>query len=64
MLFLVNRRYPRLGAVLSVLSSVAFVALGVAEHSMFMMFSSAVFLALPLVKAARKHQAGAPQERP
>jgi photosystem II stability/assembly factor-like uncharacterized protein len=64
MLFLVNRRYPRLGAVLSVLSSVAFVALGVAEHSMFMMVSSAVFLALPLVKAARKHQAGAPQERP
>jgi hypothetical protein len=62
MLFLINHRYPRLGAVLSVLSSVVFIALGVAEHSMFMIVSSAVFLALPLVKSASKRH-GHPQAR-
>jgi hypothetical protein len=61
MLFLINHRYPRLGAVLSVLSSVAFIALGVHEHSMLMIVSSAVFLALPLVKTVAKHRA--PQAR-
>jgi hypothetical protein len=64
MLLLINRRYPRLGAVLSVLSSVAFIALGVAEHSMFLIVTSAVFLALPIVKTARKRQDGTPQARP
>lgn len=51
---LVNRYWPRLGAVLSVLFSLAFIAVGVASHSMFLIVSSAVFLALPLVKAACK----------
>jgi len=63
MLFLINRRYPRLGAVLSVLSSVAFIALGVAEHSTFMIASSAVFLVLPLLRTAHKRH-GTPQVRP
>jgi hypothetical protein len=62
MLLLINRRYPRLGAVLSAASSVAFIAVGVAEHSMFMIVSSALFLALPLVKSAYKRH-GAPQAR-
>jgi hypothetical protein len=62
MLFLINRRYPRLGAILSVLSSVAFVALGVAEHSMFLIVTSALFLALPIVRTAAKRRA-APQVR-
>jgi hypothetical protein len=61
MLLLINHRYPRLGAVLSVLSSVAFIAVGVAEHSMFMIVSSAVFLALPIVKTCKRH--GAAQAR-
>jgi hypothetical protein len=63
MLFLINRRYPRLGAVLSVLSSVAFIALGVAEHSMFLLATSALFLALPIVRTAAKRHA-TPQGRP
>ena len=64
MLLLVNRRYPRLGAVLSVLSSLAFVAYGVAEHSTLMVVSSALFLALPLVKTAVKRRQATPQTRP
>jgi hypothetical protein len=62
MLFLIRHRYPRLGSVLSVLSSVAFIAYGVAEHSMFMIASSAVFLILPLAQTAHKRQ-HAPQAR-
>jgi len=62
MLLLINHRYPRLGAVLSVLSSVAFIALGVAHHSMFMIVTSAAFLALPLVKTVAKRR-GTPQAR-
>jgi hypothetical protein len=54
MLLLINHRYPRLGAVLGVISSVAFIALGVAEHSKSMIAFSAVSLALPLVKTACK----------
>ncbi len=57
MLLLIGHRYPRLGAVLSILSSLAFVAVGVAGHSMFLIVSSAAFLALPLVKAAGQHRA-------
>jgi hypothetical protein len=63
MLLLINHRYPTLGAVLSVLSSVAFIALGVAEHSAFLIVSSALFLAVPIVKTACKRRA-APQARP
>ena len=62
MLLLINHRYPRLGAVLGVISSVAFIALGVAEHSTFMIAFSAVSLALPLVKTACKRN-GTPQAR-
>jgi hypothetical protein len=62
MLLLINHRYPRLGAVLSVLSSVALIALGIAEHSMFMIVSSALFLALPLVRTAYKRH-GSTQTR-
>ena len=54
MLLLINHYWPRLGAVLSVLSSLAFIAAGVAAHSVFMIVSSAAFLALPLVKTACK----------
>ena len=62
MLLLINHYWPRLGAVLSVLSSLALIAVGVAGHSVFMIVSSAVFLALPLVKTACKRR-GTPQAR-
>jgi hypothetical protein len=62
MLLLINHYWPRLGTVLSVLSSLAFIAVGVACHSEFMIVSSAVFLALPLVKTACKRH-GTPQVR-
>jgi hypothetical protein len=60
MLLVINHYYPRLGAVLSVLSSVALIAVGVAEHSLFMIVSSAAFLALPLVRTAYKRHATPP----
>jgi hypothetical protein len=56
MLFLLHHRYPRLGAVLSVLSSLAFVAWGLAEHSTFMVVSSALFLVLPLAQGAARRR--------
>jgi len=59
MLLLINHRYPRLGTVLSVLSSVAFIAVGVRDHSMFLIVSSAAFLALPLIKTVGKRHASA-----
>jgi hypothetical protein len=62
MLLLINHRYPRLGAVLGVISSVVFIALGIAEHSKFMIAFSLASLALPLLKTARKRH-GAPQAR-
>jgi hypothetical protein len=61
MLLLINHRYPRLGAVLSAASGVAFLALGVAEHSMFMIVFSALSLALPFVKTAYRRGHGTPQ---
>jgi hypothetical protein len=63
MLLVINHRYPRAGAVLSLLSSLAFIAVGIRDHSMLMIVSSAVFLALPLVKTAYKRQHGTPQTR-
>jgi hypothetical protein len=63
MLFLIRHRYPRLGAVLSVLSSVVFLALGIADQSVFMIASSALFLALPLFKTLSKRH-DAPRARP
>jgi hypothetical protein len=63
MLLLINHRYPRLGSVLSVISSVVFIALGVAGHSVFMIAFSAVSLALPLVKTAVKRQQGTARVR-
>ncbi|HEY2268896.1 MAG TPA: hypothetical protein VGI96_40205 [Streptosporangiaceae bacterium] len=60
MLFLIRHRYPRLGAILSVLSSVVFLALAVDRHSVLMIVSSALFLALPLVKSAYQRRATPP----
>ena len=50
MLFLIKNRYPVLGAVLSALSNVVFLALGIAEHSTFMILMSAPFLALSIAQ--------------
>ena len=62
MLLLINHRYPRLGTVLSVLSSLVFIALGVTEHSSFMIVFSALSLALPLVKAIAKRHSAPPAQ--
>ena len=63
MLFLINHRYPVLGAVLSAISNIVFLALGLAEHSAFLIVMSAPFLALSVVQFTRRlHHT--PQARP
>lgn len=62
MLLLISHYWPRLGAVLSVLSSLALIAVGVAGHSAVMIASSAAFLALALAKTACTRR-GTPQVR-
>lgn len=56
MLFLIKNRYPVLGAVLSALSNVVFLALGIADHSTFMILMSAPFLALAVVQFLYRRQ--------
>ena len=62
MLFLINRRHPVLGAVLSAISNVVFLALGLVEHSTLLIVMSAPFLALSIVQFAR-HRHHTPQAR-
>jgi len=61
MLFLINHRYPVLGAVLSALSNVLFLVLGIAHHSTLLIVMSAPFLALSVVQFA--HRRRHPQAR-
>ena len=63
MLFLINHRYPVLGAVLSAISNIVFLALGIAEHSTFLIVMSAPFLALSVVQFAHRRRPGTLQAR-
>ncbi|MGD0063864.1 MAG: hypothetical protein ABSB76_10530 [Streptosporangiaceae bacterium] len=56
MLFLINHRYPVLGAVLSALSNIVFLALGLAEHSTLLIVMSAPFLALSVVQFVHRRR--------
>jgi len=62
MLFLIKNRYPVLGAVLSAISNVVFLALGLAEHSTLLIVMSAPFLALSVVQFTyrRRHRPSHP----
>lgn len=64
MLFLISRRYPVLGAALSAISNVVFLALGLAEHSTLLIVMSAPFLALSVVQFAHRRRHNTPQTRP
>ena len=64
MLFLINRRYPVLGAVLSAISNVVFLALGLVEHSRLLIVMSALFLALSVVQFTHRRRHSTPQARP
>jgi hypothetical protein len=63
MLFVIKHRYPVLGAVLSAISNVVFLALGLAEHSELLIVMSAPFLALSVVQFTRRRH-HTPQARP
>jgi uncharacterized membrane protein len=64
MLFLVKHRYPVLGAILSALSNVVFLALGITEHSTLLVLMSAPFLALSIVQFTHRRRRSTPQTRP
>ena len=64
MLFLISHRYPVLGAVLSAISNIVFLALGLAEHSAFLIVMSAPFLALSIVQFTYRRRHSTPQARP
>jgi uncharacterized membrane protein len=64
MLFLIRHRYPILGAVLSAISNVVFLALGLAEHSTLLIVMSAPFLALSIVQFTHRRRHSTPQARP
>ena len=61
MLFLISHRYPVLGAVLSAISNVVFLALGLAEHSTLLIVMSAPFLALSAVQFAHRRRHSTPK---
>ena len=61
MLFLIKNRYPVLGAVLSAISNVVFLALGLAEHSTLLIVMSAPFLALSIVQFTHRRRHTNPQ---
>ena len=64
MLFLIRHRYPVLGAVLSAISNVVFLALGLAEHSTLLIVMSAPFLALSIVQFTYRRRHHTHQVRP
>ena len=63
MLLLINHRYPVLGAVLSAISNIVFLALGIAEHSTFLIAMSAPFLVLSIVQFTHRRRRGTAQAR-
>jgi hypothetical protein len=59
MLLLINHRYPVLGSVLSALSSVVFIAIGLHSHNISFVLFSAAGIALSVVQFTyrRRHPA-------
>ncbi|MGD0607885.1 MAG: hypothetical protein ABSA53_30400 [Streptosporangiaceae bacterium] len=64
MLFVINHRYPVLGAVLSALANVVFLALGLVDHSTLLIVMSAPFLALSVVQFVYRRRRSTPSARP
>ena len=63
MLFVIKHRYPVLGVVLSAISNVVFLGLGLAEHSTLLIVMSAPFLALSIVQFTYRRRHTNPQIR-
>jgi hypothetical protein len=62
MLLLINHRYPRLGAVLSALSSVVFLVIGMQTHHSWLVAMSAFGIALSALQfTVRYRRAATPQ---
>lgn len=63
MLLLISHRYPRLGAVLSALSSVVFLAIGVETHHTLLVAMSITGIALSAFQLTVRHRRAAHQGR-
>jgi uncharacterized membrane protein len=63
MLLLINHRYPVLGSVLSALSSVLFIAIGIHTHHSGLIVFSAAGIALSAVQFTYRRQRGAAAAR-
>jgi hypothetical protein len=61
MLLLVSHRHPRLGAILSALSSIVFLAIGVATGHSWLVAMSAFGIALSTVQFTVRNRRGANQ---
>jgi hypothetical protein len=61
MLLLISHRYPQLGAILSALSSVVFLAIGVETHHTLLVAMSIAGIALSTVQLVARHRRTAHQ---
>jgi hypothetical protein len=61
MLLLINHRYPRLGAVLSALSSVIFLLIGLDTHHTWLIAMSVFGIALSAVQFSVRYRRAATQ---
>jgi uncharacterized membrane protein len=56
MILLINRRYPNFGAVLSVLSAIVFITLGMSTHHSTYVIFSAAGIALSIVQFTHRRR--------
>jgi hypothetical protein len=63
MLLVINHYFPRLGAVLSALSSVVFLAIGVETHESWMILMSAFGIALSALQFTVRNRRASSQNR-
>jgi hypothetical protein len=58
MLFLINRRFPLLGAVLGFIAAVVFIVIGVDTHHKIIVIMGIVSLVLAFVRGGAKRRQG------
>jgi hydrogenase-4 membrane subunit HyfE len=59
MLLLINHRYPRLGAILSTLSSLVFLLIGIEDHRTWLIAMSTAGIALSAVQLTVRYRRAA-----
>jgi hypothetical protein len=62
MILAISHRYPRLGAILSVISNIAYLAYGVAIANRFLVITGIGWLALSIVQTVVRHRRAVTQK--